>query len=207
MAETRNGKRGRAAPGPLTYVLRSMKRDGRRIRASIAGITICTALLVVFLSLSAGIEDRLESDSEDFREVSYAVKSWLGALVIMITILLGVIVANTLVVSVHKRKKELATLLALGLTRWNVTLLIVMEGLVITLFAYFLGVGIGLLLSLANSLLFRGSGFAGYFLPESVGVTTLLFSLAISLGIALLASVIPAALIGRMGDIRELRYE
>ncbi len=207
-AEKMTGERsGSMTVTPLTYVLRSMKRDSGRVRVSIAGIAICATLLVIFLSLSTGIEERMDTDTEKFREISYALESWLTVLIVMVSLLLGIIIANTLIVSIYRKKRELVTLMALGITRGRVMRLVMMEGIVITVFSLLLGLGVGLVLSLLNGLLLPDSGTLGYFLPRDVDLTTITIALAITVGITLLASAMPAFLIGRMDPTRELRYE
>ena len=181
--------------------------DKGRLRVTLGGIIICVALLIVFLSLSSGMEEHMDEDRSRYEEISYVLEQWVTVLAWLISILLAVIVANSLLVSVYRRKKEIATLMALGISRSGIVLLVFIEGLVITFFSYVIGVGVGLILALVNGLILESSSEAGFFLPSAIGFDTIFISLAICLGITLLASVFPAIAISRIDPIKELRYE
>ena len=205
--ESKKDNGGGASPRPLTYVLRSLKMDKGRLRVTLGGIIICVALLIVFLSLSSGMEEHMDEDRSKYDEISYVLEQWVTVLAWLISVLLAVIVANSLLVSVYRRKKEIATLMALGISRSGIVLLVFIEGLVITFFSYVIGVGVGLILALVNDLILDSSGEVGFFLPSAIGFDTIFISLAICLGITLLASVFPAIAISRIDPIKELRYE
>ena len=192
---------------PLTYVLRSMKNDMGRFRVSIAGITICITLLVVFFSLGAGMEKRVEDNPEDYRDIGYVLERWLAVMIWLIAILLAVIVASGLMVSAYRRKKEIATLFAVGISLKGVMVLILLEGLVTIGFSYVLGVGIGLVLALINGLALDPDGLFGFFLPTTIDMGTMLITFIICIGITFIASILPVYILGRMDPVRELRYE
>jgi len=198
---------GGAPPRPLTYVLRSLKKDKGRVWVTLGGVIICVALLMVFMSLSSGMEENMDRDRSKYKNISYVLEQWVSVLAFMISVLLAVIVANSLLVSVYRRKKEIATLMALGVSRSGIVLLIFLEGLVITFFSFFIGVGVGLILALVNGLILHSSGELSFFLPSTISFDTILISLAICMGVTLIASVFPAIAISRIDPISELRYE
>jgi len=195
------------SPRPLTYVLRSLKKDRGRLRVTLGGVIICVSLLIVFMSLSSGMEEHMDEDRSRYKNISYVLEQWVSVLALLISVLLAVIVANSLLVSVYRRKKEIATLMALGVSRSGIVLLVFLEGLVITFFSYFIGVALGLILALVNGLILHSSGELSFFLPSTIGFDTIFISLAICMGVTLLASVCPAIAISRIDPIKELRYE
>ncbi|MDP7265835.1 MAG: FtsX-like permease family protein, partial [Candidatus Thermoplasmatota archaeon] len=125
----------------------------------------------------------------------------------LISILLAAIIAHSLIISAYRRKKEIATLLALGIRRTRVMMLISMEGMAITVFSLLVGICAGLVLALIKGLTFGNSGVLGLFLPSTIEALTILYTLAICVGITLLASLVPVIIISRMDPIKELRYE
>jgi len=203
--KTRSGKT--ASITPLTYVLRSMKNDIGRFRVSICGITICITLLVVFFSLGAGMEKRVEENPEDYRDIGYVLERWLAVMIWLIAILLAVIVASGLMVSAYRRKKEIATLFAVGISLKGIMVLVLLEGLVTIGFSYVLGMGIGLVLALINDLALDPDGLFGFFLPTTIDLGTMLITFAICIVITFIASILPVYILSRMDPVRELRYE
>lgn len=205
--ESENENTGKVSLSPLTYVLRSMKRDFRYVRVTLVGISMCVFMLIVFLSLSRGMEERIEGDEEKYQEIKYVLERWVSVLAWMISVLLAAIIAHELVISAYRRKKEIATLLALGLPRTGVMMLITMEGMAITFFSLLVGTCAGLILALVKGLVMGNSGILGLFLPTTIEPITMIYTLAICVGITLLASLVPVIIISRMDPVTELRYE
>jgi len=183
-----------------------MKRDFRHIRVTLVGISICVVMLIVFLSLSRGMEERIEGDEANYEEIKYVLERWVSVLAWLISILLAAIIAHALVISAYRRKKEIATLLALGIPRTGVMMLISMEGMAITVFSLLVGICAGLVLALVKGLALN-SGVLGLFLPTTIEPLTIVYTMAICIGITLLASLVPVIIISRMDPITELRYE
>ncbi len=205
--KSENEKAGRVSLSPLTYILRSMKRDVKRVRVTLFGISICVVMLIVFLSLSRGMEERMETNEAKEEEIKYVLEGWVTVLAWLISVLLAAIIAHSQIISAYRRRKEIATLIALGIPRKGVMRLISMEGMVITIFSLLVGICIGLVLATINGLLISNSGALGLFLPTSIEISTILYTLAICIGITLLASLVPVIIISRMDPINELRYE
>ncbi|MDQ3822844.1 MAG: ABC transporter permease [Actinomycetota bacterium] len=102
------------------------------------------------------------------------------------------VIANTLSITVAQRVRELATLRTLGASRRQVLWSVVLEGAVIGLLASVIGLFLGLAIALAlNELL----AAAGIDLPSGglvFGTRTVVVSLLVGTGIAILASLRPA---------------
>ena len=207
ITEHRNNSEKTTSITPLTYVLRSMKNDMGRFRVSLAGITICITLLIVFFSLAAGMEKRVDENPDKYGGMGDVLEGWLAVLTWLIVILLAVIVASSLMVSAYRRKKEIATLFAVGISQKGIMVLVLIEGLVTIGFSYVLGVGIGLVLALINGLAFDSNGLFGFFLPTTINVGTMLITFVICIGITFIASILPVYILSRMDPVRELRYE
>ena len=201
-----NENTGKAPLSPLTYVLRSMKRDFRHVRVTLIGISICVVMLIVFLSLSRGMEEQMDDNEVKDKEIKYVLERWVGVLAWLISVLLAAIIAHALVISAYRRKKEIATLLALGIPRTGVMMLISMEGILITVFSLLIGICAGLVLALVKGLA-MSRGVLGLFLPTTIEPLTIVYTLIICIGITLLASLVPVIIISRMDPITELRYE
>ncbi|MFF2662326.1 ABC transporter permease [Kitasatospora sp. NPDC058032] len=117
----------------------------------------------------------------------------LGLLFLAIVVaVLGVV--NTLALSVVERTREIGLLRAIGLSRRQLRRMIRLESMVIALFGAVLGTVLGLAWGVTGQRVLRTQGLESLSIP----VTTLLLTLAASVGIGLLAALIPAFRAGRM---------
>jgi putative ABC transport system permease protein len=111
------------------------------------------------------------------------------------TLLAGVIgVSNILLIAVKERTKEFGVRKALGATPRSVVMMVLLENVILTTIAGLLGV------ALAN---ITDSPFG----PPQVGLGTLLESLAVLIGAATIAGIIPAAHAASIKPIEALRTE
>ena len=115
------------------------------------------------------------------------------------------VIANTLAITVAQQTRELATLRTIGASRGQLLWSVVLEALVVGLVASVAGLFLGLGLASALSALFDAAGIA---LPESgtvLGARTVVVSLAVGVGITLLASLRPALRATRVPPIAAVR--
>ena len=102
------------------------------------------------------------------------------------------VIANTLSITVAQRVRELATLRTLGASRRQVLWSVVLEGAVIGLLASVIGLFLGLVIAVALEALLATAGIE---LPSGglvFATRTILVSLLVGTGIAILASLRPA---------------
>lgn len=114
------------------------------------------------------------------------------------------IVANTLIMSVTERTRELGVLMAIGWSRGRVVGMVLSESLVLCLSGGLLGVGLGYgLMQILNRSGVTGLDWAG----ASFSVPLVAGSLGLSLAVGLLASLVPAWLVTRLSPCEALRWE
>jgi putative ABC transport system permease protein len=115
------------------------------------------------------------------------------------------VIANTLAITVAQRTRELATLRTIGASRGQVLWSVVLEALVVGLLASVVGLFLGLGLASVLGALFDAAGIS---LPESgtvLAARTVAVSLAVGVGITLLASLRPALRATRVPPIAAVR--
>ncbi|MCB1728515.1 MAG: ABC transporter permease, partial [Gammaproteobacteria bacterium] len=90
-----------------------------------------------------------------------------------------------------ERRKEFAVLRALGLTRWQLSQLIVVESALIGVLAALLAIPAGLLMAWVLTAAIQLRAF-GWSMPFVLGATPLWSALALGTGAAVLAALYPA---------------
>ena len=125
------------------------------------------------------------------------------------TLLAGVIgVSNIMLVVVRERTKEIGIQRALGATPWKVISQILMEAVVLTTFAGYFGLTIGVgLLELINNLLGSGGANTEMFVHPGIDFSVAVTALSILVFCGLLAGLIPAKRAVSVKPIDALRYE
>jgi ABC-type antimicrobial peptide transport system permease subunit len=115
----------------------------------------------------------------------------------------GVVVANTMIMSIYERTREIGTLRAVGWSAGRIIGQVIQESLFLCALAGLLGslLGVGFLWSLTQI-----PGFGGYISPSwSVGTFATAIGVALILG--LLGGVYPAWRASRLQPVEALRYE
>jgi putative ABC transport system permease protein len=148
------------------------------------------------------LEDRVEfneSQQSQVDQILLAVNALLGlALVIA---LLGI--ANTLALSVIERVREIGVLRAVGMTRGQTRLMVMVESVVVAAFGAFLGIVIGLLFGLG----------AASAMPESViTIVTVPFGTLIGIAVVamlcgVIAGLLPARRAARLDVLEAIAHE
>lgn len=114
------------------------------------------------------------------------------------------VVANTLVMAIAERTREIGILMTVGWSPWLVLRMLAAESVVLCLAGAALGNGFALaLLRLLNRIESLGFGW----IPERYELSLAAGSLALTLAVALLALVWPAVLLLRVQPLAALRHE
>jgi len=121
------------------------------------------------------------------------------ALAVLISVL-GV--ANTLVLSIHERRRELGMLRAIGMSRRQVRTLIRYESVITALIGAILGMVIGIVFATLISQPLKEEGFT---LSYPVGQLIAILVLAAFVGV--LAAIFPARRASRLDVLESLQYE
>jgi putative ABC transport system permease protein len=130
--------------------------------------------------------------------------SWAVAIGTLIAGAIGV--GNIMLIVVKERTKEIGVRKAIGATSASIVAMVIQEALVITLFAGYWGlvVGVFLLESIAKLL---GSGNGGVFANPEINLTTAFLAMAILVVAALLAALLPASKAASVNPIVALQDE
>jgi putative ABC transport system permease protein len=125
------------------------------------------------------------------------------------TLLAGVIgVSNIMLVVVRERTKEIGIQRALGATPWKVISQIIMESVVLTTFAGYFGLVVGVgLLELINFLLGSSGANTEMFVHPGIDFSVAVTALTILVFCGALAGMIPARRAVSVKPIDALRYE
>jgi putative ABC transport system permease protein len=127
------------------------------------------------------------------------------------TLLAGVVgVSNIMLIAVKERTKEFGVRKALGATPRSVVVMVLMENIVLTTIAGLIGIGFGCgVLYQADQVLasMPPDSMGAAFGPPEVGLGTILQALAVLIGSATLAGLIPATHAASIRPIEALRTE
>jgi putative ABC transport system permease protein len=122
-------------------------------------------------------------------------------LLAMIIAVLGII--NTLALSMIERTRELGLLRAVGMKRRQVMWMVTVESVVISVFGALLGIAVGTGLGAAVFQALREQGFTDLAFPWPLMV----FYVVASVGVGLIAALIPAIRAARLDVLKAIAYE
>jgi len=133
--------------------------------------------------------------------VSYALIAFVSISLVVSSIMIGIITY----ISVLERTKEIGILRAIGASKKDISRVFNAETFIIGLISGMIGVGITLLLTLPiNSIIYALSGVAVH---ATVSVTQATVLVLISLGLTILAGLIPAKMASKKDPVEALRTE
>lgn len=133
--------------------------------------------------------------------VSYALIAFVSISLVVSSIMIGIITY----ISVLERTKEIGILRAIGASKKDISRVFNAETFIIGLISGMIGVGITLLLTLPiNSIIYALSGVA---IHATVSVTQATVLVLISLGLTILAGLIPAKMASKKDPVEALRTE
>ena len=115
----------------------------------------------------------------------------------------GIVVANTMMMSIYERTREIGTLRALGWHKARILRQVLQESLLLCLVAVLFGAVSGVLFM---AVLIR-LPFAGAFLPAEWDAAIFIRSFAVALGVGLISGLYPAWRASRLQPVEALRYE
>jgi len=115
------------------------------------------------------------------------------------------VIFNTLSITVAQRTREFATLRTIGASRRQVLWSVILESLVIGLFASLVGLGLGVLLAEGIQALFKSLGADLPTADRVFATRTVVVSLVVGVGITLLAGLFPAIRATRVPPIAAVR--
>ncbi len=115
----------------------------------------------------------------------------------------GVVVANTMIMSIYERTREIGTLRAVGWSTWRIIGQVIQESLFLCAIAGLLGSLLGVIFLWFLSQI---PGLGGYIAP-SWSVNTFAAAIGVALILGLLGGVYPAWRASRLQPVEALRYE
>jgi ABC-type lipoprotein release transport system permease subunit len=157
---------------------------------------------------------------ENWREANPALATYINIMDPIIIIfdalffvLAGLLVVNTIYLSVLERVREFGVIIAMGANRWQVIRMVLLESLVLVASGSVVGFGIGLGLI---GLMSRGfsmpsaESYAEFGIPTvmyaSISLEQILITFFFALGTALLAALWPAWTAGRLQPVEAMRF-
>ncbi|MFZ3167756.1 MAG: ABC transporter permease [Candidatus Methanoperedens sp.] len=120
-----------------------------------------------------------------------------AASIVLLAVIMGtMLVVNTMILSLHEKKREIAILKVIGMSRWSIFKGIGIEGILISFLGGIMGILICVPLSyLINKLIYRYVGLDGLVVMQ---MEYIYLSLAVAITIGILTSFVAAMQIGRM---------
>lgn len=159
--------------------------------------------------LKEGEEDFRVESSQDIEESLSSVLAgvnWFLIGIASISLLVGIIgITNTMQISVAERRKEIGIMKALGARNSHISLLFLLESGMLGLIGGAIGTALGLLLSKIASVFI--SAMMNESFSASFSFPLIMFSLALSFLIGMIAGTIPAYQASRQDPIKILREE
>jgi putative ABC transport system permease protein len=175
------------------------------------------ALFVLFNSVGEGLNDFIDERASEthltrYSEMAKILDGWLMVLNVILVIILAVAVANTMLIAVSERNREIGTLKALGFTRKQIRELILLEAMTLTTIAFVIGCAVGIGLSLVSDYLFwqttsQQEGLSWFFAPAKITPGLLAWAAFISIIIGTLAALYPAVRASALQPQEALRNE
>ena len=139
---------------------------------------------------------------------SRALEGWLFVVTAVMVVMLVAGVSDTTLVAVTDRRREIATLRAVGIGRRRVSGLVLLEVMVLASIGLAIGLVAGTSISLLFGYLHETTGGSGVFLaPVSLHAWILVGAAALALGSAALAAAYPARSAAGRSPTEALRYE
>ena len=115
------------------------------------------------------------------------------------------IIQNTFRITVAQRTKELALLRAIGASARQVTRIVALEALAISLIASAAGVGLGIGLAQALKSLMEAIGFGLPDGPLTVQWATVAIAMSVGVGVTMISSLLPARKAARIAPVEAMR--
>ena len=150
--------------------------------------------------------EQVAEDASGPARGSFTTITWILLGFAAVAVLVGsFLIANAFSIVVAQRTRELALLRALGAGRGQVRRSVLLEALIVSVASWAVGFALGLLIGRSGATLLAGGDggipIAGFELP----VSAMLVSLAVGVGITLIAALLPARRAARVAPVAAMR--
>lgn len=151
-----------------------------------------------FPNVSASMSSEFAQNTQDIQEM----KAMTDAVVLMALVVGGIVILNTMVMTIYERTREIGTLRALGWRKRRILGTVVREAVLLSLLAGLVGILLGVGLTKLISLSPATSYLAAQYSPA-----VLLQTLAVAVVLGVLGGIYPAWRASRLSPVEALRYE
>jgi hypothetical protein len=168
------------------------------------------ANLAIQLPGVEGTDDAWDRSSfqEAYGSTSDALEGWLTVVTFVLAVMLVAGVSDTTLVAVADRRREIATLRAVGVGRRQVQRLVLTEVMTLACIGLVVGLLVGIIIALTFGHLHEATGGEGIFMaPVSIDPLVMAGAAGLALGAAALAAAYPAFRASREPPTEALRYE
>jgi ABC-type antimicrobial peptide transport system permease subunit len=201
--------------GPFHYVINSIAKHRMRTVLTVMGISVPIAFFILFAAMGEGLDQYLidlaeskQPNREEYIEMSNIVSAWTEILLVIIAVMIVTSIANTMLMSTAERKYEFGVLKAVGITQEQILYLVVLEAMVISIFALIVGIIIGFWGAILFDYMFwldEGSGF--FFAPAKITYSSIMMVSILTLLIGTITAIYPAYSASKADTIKILRAE
>lgn len=151
-----------------------------------------------FPDVTASVSSEFAQSTEDMQQL----ESMTGAIILMALVVGGIVILNTMIMTIYERTREIGTLRALGWRKRRVLGMIVREAVLISVLAGVVGIALGMALTWTISKIPVAS-----YLAADYGPHVFLQTLVITVALGVLGGIYPAWRASRMSPVEALRYE
>ncbi len=204
------------------YISANFRRYKLRYGLTIIGLIVCVVFFIIIASLSIGLYEPTEPETptdevtpeetitpEEVVELDENVKrtivNWLYLTAVLIFATASAGVANTMLISVADRRREIGILRSIGFTRNEIIKIFLAETLMICMIGFLVGVVVGMYLAnnVFNSAVFQDSDL--FFATMRTPPVVIFAAFIIVFVVGLLAGVVPAYRASSLNPVEALR--
>ena len=142
---------------------------------------------------------------DQVNEISIILNLLLGFLAAISLLVGGIWIMNIMLVSVSERTKEIGLRKSLGATKKAILWQFLVESFIITCLGGFIGIIIGILISLTTSFVVQQQGLSNW--PLSISWLAIIIAFLVSMAIGLIFGIYPAKKASRLSPIEAMRKE
>jgi putative ABC transport system permease protein len=128
----------------------------------------------------------------------------LGGIAAISLLVAGIGIANTMLMSIMERTREIGIMKAIGATNSNVMEIFLIESATIGIIGGLVGCAVGIIMS---NVISEVSNFMGFQIRTSVSAELLLLGLGFSVVVGVVSGIFPARHAAKLNPIEALRYE